>query len=186
MKICTLAALLAVADTAWADQTAYFTARYGGWSKEPSCSRSGEGKVCWTLTIGKSQFNQETSQLSYTCWSNGEGTLAFGFETHVVVGGDEDQTLAVRWDSSHEEHLAVWVQTGERRGKPTYWFHVVDPLAFFRRAENHARITVTLPVKDHQGRRVKDKYPLRNISRSIETTMRECGITEAFAGEESG
>jgi hypothetical protein len=65
-RICVLAVLLSVAGTAWADKTAYYTARYGGWSKEPSCDRTEHGKRCWVLTVGKDRWNNDAIDLNYT------------------------------------------------------------------------------------------------------------------------
>ena len=181
-RICVLAALLAVAGTAWADKTAYWTARYGGWSKEHSCRHTKDGRACWTLTIGKDPWNQEVSDLTYSCWADGGESLTFGFWTAIVVK-TANSTLTVRWDSGHEESLETQVETGEYRGKPQYWFHIANPQAFLQRAENHDRLTVTLPVRDIHGRFVKDKYQMQNMRRSIAATMRECGITASMLGE---
>lgn len=170
---CALVPLIASANN-----PAYWTARYGGWSKEHHCELSSGEKRCWTLTLGKDTWHHEVADLSYTCRTDGEEWLSFGFRATIVVN-TRDSILAVRWDSGHEEPLATHVDTGEYRGKPMYWFSPLDAPAFAQRMDRHEHITVTLPVRGHQGRYVKAKFPMRNAIRSIGATMRDCGIESA-------
>ena len=174
-----------VASTIWADKTAYRTARYGGWSKEHSCERNTNGERCWTLTVGKNTWNHEVADLSYTWRADGEEWLSFSFWATIVVKTD-DPVLTVRWDLGHEEPLATWVDTGENRGKPMYWFSIADPQGFFVKAENHDRLTVTLPYRDDQGRFVRGKFSMRNMRRSIASAMQECGIHQGMLGRLTG
>ena len=185
LRICTLAALLAVAGTAWADQTAYFTARYGGWSKDPSCDNTANGRRCWVMTIGKSNWNHEAADLSYTCRTDGEEWLSIGFWAQGVID-TKMSSLSVKWDHRHEEALSIWVLEDEYRGKPQYWLNLSDPEGFMTRVRAHEILTVTLPYRDNNGRHVKGKFPMRNAMRSIAATMRECGITRSTLGEVSG
>jgi hypothetical protein len=100
--------------------------------------------------------------------------LSFSFWATIVV--DEDRTvLNAQWDSGHEEPLETWIQTGEYRGKPQYWFNISDPQVFLTKAEEHERLKVTMPIKDHWGRNEKLKFPMKNAVRSIKEAL-ERGI----------
>jgi len=181
-RICVLAALLAVAGTAWADKTAYFTARYGGWSKEPSCDNTANGRRCWVMTLGKGKWNHEAAGLTYTCRADGEEWFNFDFWATGVVSSD-GTSLPVRWDGGHEESLVTWLETSEYRGKPLYWFNISDPQTFLARAVDHDRITVTLPYKDGQGRFEKAKFPMKRVLRSIKEALEGCGLERSSLAE---
>ena len=182
-RTCVLAAFLAVVSgTAWADKTAQWSARYGGWSKEPSCDQTEHGKRCWVLTIGKDRWNNDATFLYYACRADGEEWMNFSFWATIVVD-DDISALKAQWDSGHEEPLETWTKTGEYRGKPQYWFHISDLQAFLTKADEHERLTVTMPLKDRQGRYEKLKFPMKNAVRSTREALEACGLERSTVAE---
>jgi len=92
-----LAASLVLAGTASAGSDAYFSAQYGGWSKEVECWRTNEhSKLCQVLTIGKT--HSEAAHLSYMC-SRGrrDEWLYFNWIGGGAVPDDDTAVWEARW-----------------------------------------------------------------------------------------
>lgn len=186
LRICVLAALLVVAGTVWADKTAYFTARYGGWSKEPSCDRGSSDdssfKRCWVLTLGKDTYGNETVDLSYLCNTKGFEILSFGITPFKSIDTD-DPALRVKWDYRHEERIDTWTQWGSGNN-PSVWYNIAQPAPFLDKMGQHETLALYLPFKHERDLRAV--LPLRGAMRSISLAMRECGISQSKLGDVSG
>ena len=177
-RICILAALLAVAGTAWADKSAYFSARYGGWSKEPSCEEDYNTKVktCWTLTIGKDNLSNERADLSYACTSQHREWQSISYWTTFVV--DIDRALEASWDGRGKERLQAEVSVDRQQRKPVYYHHIQGTGAFVERMSRHEVLYVWLPGQRGQ-RLTRARFPMARAISSIKQTVDLCGITHS-------
>lgn len=179
LRACILTAFLVAVVTAQANDTAYWSARYGGWSKEPACGRGSSNDVnfrrCWVLTLGKDQWGNEAADISYLCSTEGFEIISFGTTPYKTIDVD-DPALRVKWDYRHEERIATWVQRGTGESK-SLWYNISEPGPFIAKMDEHETLALYMPIKHERDSRVT--FPLKGAVRSIASAMRECGITRS-------
>lgn len=184
MRACILAGLVAVAAAVQADNAAYWSARYGGWSKESFCDRAQAGdrnfQRCRVMTLGKGSGNHEGAALQYICNNEDFEILSISTVPNSPMEAD-DPTLEAKWDYRTEQGIKTWVEQYHNR-KTTYWFHISAPSAFVPKMLAHEFLEVYLPFKHERPYKVK--FPLDNAKRAIQRTMRLCGIQQSSLSPE--
>ena len=167
------AASLALANTTLAGDKAYFSAQYGGWSKEANCwGYADQGtQSCRVLTIGKGNGGDQVASLSYQC------TGIFPQMYIAFIGSDavddEISAFEVRWDGGDKEKLAVRLTVREHRGKPLYLFYLRPPP--IRRMAEHDHLYVWIPFFKYE-RPERVQFGMKNAIRSMKMVNRKCGI----------
>lgn len=175
---------LAFTGTAAADNSAYFSARYGGWSKEPACERVTGNRMCLSLTVGRDPHRRELAHLLYMCSPDAEAgfqqALVMRFWTRARVDSN-DPTLKVRWDSEPESMIET-VGSVDRawQGKPRYAFYILDAKGFLSNARAHDRLSMVLPVREYHGRETKVTFSMENAIDSMMDAAKLCGKQTAF------
>lgn len=167
-----LAVMSVLAGTATASNPAYWSARYGGWSKEVDCWNDGSDDMrhCQVITVGKYTQGQEWAWLHYACTEDAREWLYFGI-TYDGVTGFDVPAIEVSWDGGSKEDLPIkWTIE-----KPKHYLDIQNTHAFVEKMAEHDEFTAWIPFLKHQ-RPDRMRFGLANAIRAMKAAAGECGI----------